>query len=227
MKFILASQGFTTDEIEEKVSRIVGKPASEINIAIINETAYRLDKEKSKRWLIKELSNIEKHIGGRIDFIDFYMQSKEEIRERLLNADLTYIVGGKQHIYSKLFHETETIDLLKEVASKKVVMGTSAGSIVLGKQIISEKFWKERYNTTLESFEYQELSLVPFNIVPHFMREDHKKWTKEFLEDVLKDNPFTVYAVTDKQAVAYIDGKIEFIGGKPEILGKASEIVEF
>ena len=41
MKVILASQGFTTDEIEMEVSRIVGKPASEINIAIINE--FNLD----------------------------------------------------------------------------------------------------------------------------------------------------------------------------------------
>ena len=72
MRIITASQGFTTDEIENEVAKIVGKPASEINIAIINESAYALDKSKSKRWLIKELSNIEKHIGGRIEFIDDY-----------------------------------------------------------------------------------------------------------------------------------------------------------
>ena len=71
LKLILASQGFTTDEIENKVAKIVGKPANEINIAIINETAYYLSAEKSKRWLINELANIEKHIGGRIDFVNF------------------------------------------------------------------------------------------------------------------------------------------------------------
>ena len=42
LKLILASQGFTTDEIENKVAKIVGKPANKINIAIINETAYYL-----------------------------------------------------------------------------------------------------------------------------------------------------------------------------------------
>ena len=57
MKAILASQGFTTDEIEMEVSRIVGKPASEIDIAIINESMYYIDKNRSKRWYIKELSN--------------------------------------------------------------------------------------------------------------------------------------------------------------------------
>jgi peptidase E len=220
MKLILASQGFTTDEMKIEVAKIVGKPANEINIAIINETACELAGEKSKRWLIHELSNIEKHIGGRIDFVNFRTHSKEEIRTRLMNADLTYIVGGKQHIYSKLFHETNTVDLIQEVAEKRVLMGTSAGSIVLGKQITSPRFWAERYNTKVENFEYQELELVPFNIVPHFLRKDHEKWTLEFLKDVLADNPFTVYAITDNQAVAYIDGKISFIGGNPEILGQ-------
>ena len=219
MRVILASQGFTTDEIENEVSLIVGKPAKEINIAIINESVYRIDKSKSKRWLINELANIEKHIGGRIDFIDFYMQSLDEIRERLFNADLIYIVGGKQHIYSKIFNETNIVDLIKEIAEKKVIMGTSAGSIVLGKQIQSEKFWKERYNCKIDDFEYKELEIVPFNIVPHYMREDHKQWTNKFLNDVLSDNPFPVYAITDKQAVAYIDGKIKFIGGKAETFG--------
>lgn len=57
MRLILDSQGFTTDEIEKEVSEIVGKPAKEINIAIINESIYELDKNKSKKWLINELSN--------------------------------------------------------------------------------------------------------------------------------------------------------------------------
>ena len=220
MRIILASQGFTTDEIENEVSKIVGKPAKDINIAIINESAYVIDKNKSKRWLINELADIEKHIGGRIDFIDFYMQSLEEIKERLFNADLIYIVGGKQHIYSKLFSETKIIDLLKEIADKKVIMGTSAGSIVLGKQIESQKYWKERFNCKLDDIEYKDLGIVPFNIIPHYLREDRKQWTKEFYEDVLADNPFQVYAITDKQAVAYIDSEIRFIGGKPDIFGK-------
>ena len=37
MKLVLASQGFTTDEIAKEVEKIVGKSLKEINIAIINE----------------------------------------------------------------------------------------------------------------------------------------------------------------------------------------------
>ena len=183
-----------------------------------------MDKNVNKRWLINELANVSKHIGGRIDFINFQVQSKEEIRERLMNADLIYIVGGKQHIYPRIFTETDTIDIIYEAAEKKVIMGTSAGSIALGMQIQSEKFWQKRYNIKLEDFKHQDLGMVPFNIIPHFLREDRKKWTSEFFKDVLADNPFPVYAITDEQAIAYVDNKIKFIGGEPEVFGKLDNL---
>ena len=62
--------------------------------------------------------------------------------------------------------------------------------------------------------------LEDFNIVPHYMREDHKKWTKDFFERVLKDNLFPVYAIKDTQMIVYKDGELEFVGGKPEVFGK-------
>lgn len=220
MRIILSSQGFTTDEIENEISKIVGKPANEIDIAIINESIYGISGDKSKRWLINELSNIEKHIGGRIDFLNFRAYSKRQIEDRLLNSDLIYLVGGKQFEYSKLFNETDTVELMKNVAKQKVMMGTSAGAIVLGTQIQSEKFWENRYNIDLSQIKYPELNLVPFNIIPHYLREDHKQWTKNFLSEALANNPFPVYAIKDTQAIAYIDGNVEYIGGKPDIFGK-------
>ena len=221
MKLILASQGFTTDEIAKSVEKLVNKPLKEINIAIINEAYVGLDATKDKRWLIKELSYIEKYIGGVIDFVNFRIYSKKEIEKRLNMADLIYIVGGKQHLLEKLFRETDTIDVIKNISKTKVIMGTSAGSIVLGKKITSTKFWDERYPQDKELAKtHEELNLVDFNIIPHYMREDRKKWTKDFFERVLKDNEFKVYAIKDSQAVIYNDGKIEFIGGIPEVFGK-------
>ena len=51
----------------------------------------------------------------------------------------------KQDAVEKLFRQTDTIDILKQIASKKVIMGTSASSIVLRRKIMSIDFWKERY----------------------------------------------------------------------------------
>lgn len=220
MKLMLASQGFTTDEIAEAVSKLVGKSLENVNIAIINEAYVAKPETSSKRWMIKELSRIEKYVGGIIDFVNLRVYDKEEIRKRLQNADMMYIVGGKNLVLPDLFKETGFDEILREFAEEKVVMGTSAGSIVLGKQIESDAYWMARDGVTNAQIKNKTLGFVNFNIIPHYKRKDHPAWTEEFWRKTLKDNPFPVYAITDEQAVIYQNGSISFVGGKPDVFGK-------
>ena len=217
MKLVLASQGFTTDEIANKVAELVGKELKDINIGIINESYVAKSGNSSKRWLIKELSDIEKHIGGVIDFVNLRAYDENEIERRLSAADVIYIVGGKQLVLGELFKNTGTDKVLKKLAESKVIMGTSAGSIVLGKLIESRYYWKERYGINIDEIKNNELELVDFNIIPHYMREDHLKWNEEFYKKVAEENSFPLYAITDTQAIIYNEGKIEFVGGEPVI----------
>lgn len=217
MKLILASQGFMTPEIAKAVEEMVGKPLEKINVAIINEAYVALAGEKDKRWLIHELSQLEGYIGGNIDFINLKACTKQEIRQRLEIADMMYIVGGKQLVLPQLFKETGFDEIVKEFANKKVVMGTSAGAIVLGRQIEATKYWKEQYGITKEEIGEKTLGLTNFNIIPHYLRGERKKWDREFYEKVLQENPFTVYAVKDEQAILWEDNHITFVGGMPEI----------
>lgn len=217
MKLVLASQGFMTSEIAKAVGEMVGKPLEEINVAIINEAYVALAGEKDKRWLIRELAKLESYIGGNIDFINLRACTKQEIKQRLEIADIMYIVGGKQMILPQLFKETGFDEIVKEFAKEKVVMGTSAGAIVLGKQIEAEEYWKERYGITKKETGEKTLGLVNFNIIPHYLRGERKKWDREFYEKVLQENPFTVYAVNDEQAILWQDNHITFVGGMPEI----------
>ena len=216
MKLVLASQGFTTPEIAKSVSELVNKPLENINIAIINEAYVKIPEDRDKRWLIRELSQLSNYIGGNIDFINLKAHNQEEIRKRLAYADMIYIVGGKQLILPELFKETGFDELLKEFAKEKVVMGTSAGAITLGKQIEVEEYWKERYGISNQETKQKTLGLVNFNIIPHYLRKGREKYNKEFFERVLKDNPFIVYAITDTQAIIYENGNITFVGGMPE-----------
>lgn len=115
-----------------------------------------------------------------------------------------------------LFEEIGFSEILKEFANEKVVMGTSAGAIILGKQIESDEYWKARYGVTNDEIKNKTLGLVDFNIVPHYKRDDHKKWDKDFLNETLQNNSFPVYAVNDEQAVIYDDGRVSFVGGEVE-----------
>lgn len=220
MKLMLASQGFTTDEIAKTVENLVGKPLEHINIAIINEAYVAKPETSSKRWLIKELSQIEKYIGGIIDFVNLRAYDKTEVKRRLQNADMLYIVGGRNLVLPKLFKETGFDEVLKEFPQEKVVMGTSAGSIVLGRQIESNEYWLAKEGITSDQIENKTLGLVDFNIFPHYKRKDHEKWDKSLLEKILSTNPFKVYAITDEQAIVYNKGEISFVGGNPEVFGR-------
>lgn len=220
MKLILASQGFTTDEIAKKVEELVGKPLEKINIAIINEAYVAKPETSDKRWMIRELSYIPKYIGGVIDFVNLRAYDKLEVKRRLQNADMMYIVGGKNLILPDLFKKTGFDETLREFAQEKVVMGTSAGSIVLGRQIQSDAYWVAMYGVTNQEIKTKTLGLVNFNIVPHYKREDHPQWNEDFCKETLKDNPFPVYAVTDEQAIVYENGETCFVGGKPDVFGK-------
>ena len=220
MKLILASQGFWTDDIAKAVSKLVDKSLKEINIAVINEGYVGIAGNEDKRWMINELSKMSNYIGGRIDFVNIRAYDKNEIEERLSQADLIYIVGGKQFILPNLFKQTGVDEILKELAKEKVIMGTSAGAMILGKHVESDEYWKRRYGVTRENIINKEGGLVNFNIIPHYLRYDRKEWDSKYYTEVLKDNPFPVYAVTDEQAMIYDNGNIYCVGGEPVIYGK-------
>ena len=217
MKLVLASQGFMTKEIVDSVVNLVNKPKDEIKISIINEAYVGLEENKDKHWLIKELGLIEKNFKGIIDFVNLRAYGIEEIEKRLKDTDIIYIVGGKQFILAKLFKEIGFDNLLKKLAKDKVIMGTSAGSIVLGKTVDSNEYYLDRYKINKKDIEVNNLGFVDFNIIPHYLRADRLKYNEEYYKIILKDNTFKMYAINDNQAIIYNEGQLEFIGGEPGV----------
>mgnify|MGYP005802724777 CR=1 FL=1 len=217
MKLVLASQGFMTKEIVDAVVNLVNKPKDKIKISIINEAYVGLEENKDKHWLIKELGLIEKNFKGIIDFVNLRAYGIQEIEKRLKDTDIIYIVGGKQFILAKLFKEIGFDNLLKKLAKDKVIMGTSAGSIVLGKTVESNEYYLDRYKINKKDIEVNNLGFVDFNIIPHYLRADRLQYSEEYYKRILKDNTFKMYAINDNQAIIYNEGKLEFIGGEPVV----------
>lgn len=217
MKLVLASQGFMTEEIVNSVVSLVNKPKDDIKISIINESYVAIGPNSDKHWLIRELSLIGQNFKGVIDFVNLRAYGIEEIEERLKDTDIIYIVGGKQFVLAKLFKETGFDVLLKKLSEEKVIMGTSAGSIVLGKPVYSNEYYLDRYKINREDIEVPNLGFVDFNIIPHYLRKDRIKYDESYYRRVLKDNTFKMYAINDNQAVIYDNGEINFVGGNPVV----------
>ena len=218
MKLVLASQGFTTPEIANAVATLVGKQPAELNVAVINEAYVGINAGRHEGWMINELYQIAQY-AKTVSFVNLRAYKISEIKERLDFADLIYIVGGAQLILPPLFRETGFDKLLEELAETKIIMGTSAGANILGKQIEDINYWQDQYGSSEEYLANPFLGLAPFNILPHFEREDHPGRTTEKLTPLLKDNPFKLYGVKDTQAIIFNDGNVEFVGGEPAIFG--------
>ena len=106
---------------------------------------------------------------------------------------------------------------MKKLSEEKVIMGTSAGAIVLGKPIDSNEYYFDKYKVNKNDIEVHNLGLVDFNIIPHYLRKDRLEYNEEYYKRVLKDNTFKMYAINDNQAIIYDEGKLNFIGGEPII----------
>lgn len=222
MKLVLASQGFTTPEIANSVANLVNKPLDNLSLAIINEAYIGIAAGRHEGWLINELSLIANYCKGTVSFVNLRAYTIKEIEQRLEFADLIYIVGGAQLVLPKLFRDIGLDKSLTRFADTKVVMGTSAGANVLGKQIEDPAYWQDQYGTSEEYLAQPYLGLVDFNILPHFGREDHPKRNKEILTPLLKDNPFPIYGLTDSQAVIFDNRTVKFVGGDPVGFGNTT-----
>jgi dipeptidase E len=219
MKLVLASQGFTTPAVTQRVAELVGKPAADINVAVINEAYTGLGAGVDDRWLVDELRLLAGAVGGTIAFVNLRAYDAAEVEKRLDFADLVYIVGGKQAVLPALFAETGFDDVLRRAAESKIIMGTSAGANILGKQITDEAYWTDQYGTAEPFASLSSLNLVDFNVLPHFERADHPKRTHERLDPLLKNHPFMLYGLTDEQAVIVDGDDVSFVGGEPVVFG--------
>ncbi len=219
MKLVLASQGFTTPEIAAAVVELVGKDAVHINIAIINEAYVDIGPGRDESWLIDELVLLKQYFAGTVSFVNLRAYDLQEIEQRLEFADVLYIVGGAQMVLPKLFREIGFDTLLAKMIERKVVVGTSAGANVLGRQIEDSAYWEDQYGSAADYLTQPTFGFVDFNILPHFERADHPRRTAQRLAPLLEHHPFKLYGLTDTQAVIYDDGDVRFVGGKPAIFG--------
>lgn len=215
MKLLLSSAGIRNDELAKALSDLAGKPTSEINVAIINEAATVEPGDKT--WMFNELGDLKKFVGGEFDWVDLLALNIEQIKQRLEFADVIYVVGGNPDYLAHLYRKTGFDVLLQDVLlDKKVYVGSSAGSMVMGRRA-STKEYREYYGET-RTFDTQEyLSLVDFVIKPHFESPELPNNHKDILLEASAKESLKLYAIRDDQAIVVVDNKLDFVGGQPFI----------
>lgn len=217
MKLILCSEGFYTDEIVAKCERLVDKPKDSISIAIINE-AYAVEHDNNLCWVLNNLNEVKNNFGGNLELVNLLALDIKTIKERIEHNDVIFVVGGNTDYLMSVFNKSGFSELLPELLKTKVYVGSSAGSMVLGKRLSTEAY-KKIYNEGDTYGVDKYLELVDMCIMPH-LDSAHFPNRKEALLEAAKKHSGLIYGLQDDSAVVVEGESVSTLGSEPIVLNK-------
>jgi len=140
---------------------------------------------------------------AQIDVINYFADTKESARQKVLNADILYFPGG---LPDKMYERLNEFDLIGPMkAHRGIVMGYSAGALIqLGEYHLSpDKDYPE--------FGYY----TGIGYLDNFYVEVHYEDTVDqnaAIRRVLKERGKIVYGLPDDGAIIIENGRTELIG---------------
>lgn len=209
MKLILTSSEFKIKEIIDAIVNFTGKSLNEVNVAVINE-ASAVEKG-DKRWLIEGLYKLSKFFGGEIDIINLLALNRDELLSRIKQNDVIFCFGGNAEWLKIVFDKKGFSELLPSLLEEKVWIGSSAGSMILGKMPSEES---QSYLYDIDDFNgvSEYLGLVNFSILPHIFGGKENDFEVCVRESEKQDYP--VYVLSDNSALIVDDKKTYLVGQK-------------
>jgi len=157
---ILTSNGLSSDNLIKRMTEY----CATLSKAVIVTTASVGYKENDCHipQLIEEL----KSLGLSIDYFDFDFQSPEF----LLNYDVIEIIGGNPFYLLKSMRKANCEVIMKKLIQEKIVVGISAGSIVMQKNINLIAQYSPELNEGINLIDFSGLGFSSIELLPHYSR---------------------------------------------------------
>ncbi|WP_458121645.1 Type 1 glutamine amidotransferase-like domain-containing protein [Paenibacillus sp. Z6-24] len=180
-KILLTSCGFYTDSIKDQFLQLIDRETSRLNVTIITTAS---PKKENNAYAQKAKKDFREMGFQNIDFTDLEFDNPE----RLIQKDIIYINGGNP--FNLLYHTKKSgaDEILKHLASQNVIIiGVSAGTILLGPHLKIVQFFTPQMNT-FDIKDFSALHVTDKLIFPHYDREDiFQDDTGKTIEERLKE----------------------------------------
>ncbi len=180
-KIVLTSCGIIDNELKSKFYNLLNKDISEIKLLYIT-IAVDGEKNTDRTWLEEEYATI-LDLGIKEENIKEY---KYEENTDFEGYDAIYMIGGNTFYLLKELREKKLDEKIIHAINNGVIyIGSSAGSIILGKTIETALPYDENW-VNLEDFE--GLNMVDAIIIPHanrkqeFIKEAKERYKDKIIE---------------------------------------------
>lgn len=202
MKLFLASLAISDSQSVE-LSKLVGKEAKDIKLALIENAADTYD-DGHRQWVDDNRAAIQSH-SFDVEIIDIrpYKDKQAELKEKLASKDVIWFGGGNTYYLRWLLKDTGVDTMLADLLKKGIVYGGgSAGAIVAGPTLKHFEAADDPNDAPEEILD--GLYLTESVVVPHM---DNEKFASVIhgINDKLKADGYNTVPIGDKQALI-IDG---------------------
>ncbi|MBS3084025.1 peptidase E [Candidatus Pacearchaeota archaeon] len=200
----------------------IGRPGTKIETESIDKEVIRLSgKTHPKLLFIPTASEdsesyyqvVQNYYGKRLGCITdvLYLiknnQSRDEIRNKVLNSNIIYVGGGNTLRMLKVWRKCGLDDILKEAHERGIVLaGISAGAICWFKYANSDSLkFSDSRNPLIK---LKGLDFIPLMSCPHY---DSEKIRRPSLRRMIKENGGISIALENCSAIEIVDGQYKII----------------
>jgi dipeptidase E len=164
------------------VARDIAKRINQKNLKLLFVLTPTEIEEGDLQWLKDDRQSL---VDAGFLVTDYTITGKtqEEVQKALDETDVLYMSGGNTFWFLSKVQESNCADAIRDfVASGKIYISTSAGSILAGPDILPTRNL-EKFKKVPKLENYKGLCLVDFLIMPHWGSESFKtRYVNERLE---------------------------------------------
>lgn len=209
MKLLLTSAGLSNDSIKKAFLKLAKKRINKIN-AVYIPTAANIE-PGDKWWLIDELNRLRQLGFAQLDLVDISAVPKTVWQPRLEEADVFFFGGGNTFHLLYWIKKSGLIELLPDLLKTRIWIGTSAGSMAPGKNIINDEDRTFAEKIHGENIGTNGLGYVPFSLKPHYLSPLFEGRDEASIAKVAEKFDEPMYAIDDNSAIIIDDNKVEVI----------------
>jgi dipeptidase E len=199
MKLFLASSADKTLQLLQDCNPNVGK-----GVLFVSNAADPYQ----DRWWVDADRNKFKELGYQVRELDLRSESPETLDQQLQTANILHMCGGSVYYLISLIRDRGLEGVLVQNISAGTVTytGTSAGSIILSKNVRMFSTEPEEQPYVAKVPDHKGLGLLNFTIIPHSMNPNYVPEHKKMVEAMPLD-PTPLLFINDDQAI-YMDGNM-------------------
>ncbi len=138
----------------------------------------------------------------KLDLTKEYFDRDIEFVER---ADMIYFGGGNSFLLNKLVENSKLSIFLKRQKKSMVLVGYSAGAVIMGQSILPVQFMDERIFDAPE----RGIGIIPWSIFPHYVANDKQI---KFLLRCAKNNNISIAAISNNCGLLCKGDKCRVVG---------------